>query len=432
MTRPTLLFLTHRVPHPPNRGDRIRTFHFLRHLAARADVYLAAFVDEPVDPETQSVLKQLCADVAYVPVDPIRRWARAGWSLLTDGTISVGAFRSPGMRRVLHRWSQEVRFDATLSSSSALTWYQQLPGLRDVPAFVDLIDVDSQKWTEYAAASRGWKSVVFGIEGRRLRQLESSLADWMRGIAVVSEPEANIYRSFRSTELIRAIPNGVDVNYFQPQFPKTAETVAHEHGCVFVGVLDYKPNVDGICWFAREVWPAVRAKCPDQVLRIVGRSPAPAVLELNLQPGIEVVGPVPDVRPYLNQAAVAVVPLQIARGVQNKVLEALAIGKAVVASPEPLVGLDVVDGTHLLRAERPEDWVRHLVRLFNDPDLRADMGLAGHAYAIANHRWDQCLASLTDFLGLSQARSEGRVTVETPGTGSGRAKGAAQTEGAAT
>ncbi len=406
MTRPKLLFLTHRVPHPPNRGDRIRTFHFLRHLAQHADVWLAAMADEPVEKESLRVLNHLCQDVALIPVQPRLRWVRAGVSFLSGRAISAGAFASPQLTQVLKQWGRSVEFTATLSSSSVMATYQQLPELRDAPAYVDLIDVDSQKWADYATASRGWKKFVYGCEARRLRQVESDLADWARGIAVVSEPEANIYRAFRQTDLIRAIPNGVDVDYFQPM-PSSQP----QNGCVFVGVLDYKPNVDGICWFAREVWPHVQRQRPDQRLRIVGRSPAPAVQALTEIAGVDVVGTVPDVRPYLSQAAVAVVPLHIARGVQNKVLEALAMGKPVVASPEPIVGLDVVEGTHLFSATEPGEWINTLIRLLDDAELRRDVGAAGQAYVTANHRWDQCLASLSSFLNLTSAKP-GQVALE--------------------
>lgn len=407
MAKPSVLFLTHRVPYPPNRGDRIRTFHFLRHLATQAEVWLASFADEPVADSTWKMLRSICHRVAIVPVDKRMRWVRAGLSVLGGGTISGGAFASPRFRDFVSEWSQQTKFAATLSSSSALVQYQRMEALSDVPAYVDLIDVDSQKWDDYAAASRGWKKFVYGLEGRRLRSVESGLADWAAGITVVSEAEANIYRSFRQTPLIRAIPNGVDLDYFQPS-SHCPGGLPETNGCVFVGVLDYKPNVDGICWFAREVWPHVVAVCPNQKLRIVGREPVAAVRELAAIPGVEVVGTVPDVRPYLTQASVAVVPLHIARGVQNKVLEALAMAKPVVASPEPLVGLDVQDGINVFRAESREQWVSVLVRLFEDAALRRDVGIAGQAYVTANHRWDQCLGSLTEFLGLKSDSSDMR------------------------
>jgi hypothetical protein len=190
-------------------------------------------------------------------------------------------------------------------------------------------------------------------------------------------------------------------DYFTPEagspdgkIPKASS----QRGCVFVGALDYKPNIDGIIWFARNVWPQIHRQHPDQTLSIVGREPVADVRKLAGIPGVDVVGTVPDVRPYLSQAAVAVVPLRIARGVQNKVLEALA--KAVVASPDPLVGLRVEDGVQIFKAVEAEQWVSCVSRLLDDAQLRHDVGVAGQAYVTAHHRWEQCLEPLMRFLHL--------------------------------
>lgn len=404
MRKPALLYLTHRVPYPPDRGDRIRTFHILQHLASRTDVWLACLADEPVSDRTRDVLNQLCVRVGIVPVERCRRWCRAAGSLLRGDTISVGAFESPSLTETLRRWNDEADFEAAFCSSSALAPYvQQLQG-EQIRRYVDLIDVDSEKWIEYASTSRFPKNVLFGVEGRRLRKLEASLSDWCDGLTVVSEPEAALYRNVRADGPIQAISNGVDVDYFTPQIDRDAE-----RGCVFVGVLDYKPNVDGILRFVHEVWPAVRARRPDAELSIVGREPVAAVRELAQQQGITVPGTVPDIRPWLNQAAVAVVPLDIARGVQNKVLEALAMARAVVASPPPLVGLNVENGVHLFRAADHDQWVSSIVRLLDDASLRHDIGLAGQAYVTSRHRWDQCLSPLMSFLGFSTAPEPGCV-----------------------
>jgi len=391
-----VLLLTHRVPHPPNRGDRIRTYHILRHLAASCDVSLGCLADEPVSRESLQELNRLCRDVCIVPVQPRLRWIRAGWSFMTGGTVSVGAFRNPNLLNVVRSWSRESRFDAALCSSSALAQYFQVDELRTTPRFVDLIDVDSEKWHEYAAASSGPRRWLFQTEATRLRNLETQLADWTRGIAVVSEPEARLYRSFCPHGPVEAISNGVDVDYFQP-----APSGSPASGCVFVGALDYRPNIDGICWFAREIWPEVHRRFPDQTLNIVGREPVPEVRALEQISGVFVPGTVPDVRPWLNSAAVAVAPLRIARGVQNKVLEALAMGRAVVASPDPLVGLSVRDGLHLLKASSRDQWIEQISRLLGDSSLRDELGQAGQAWVTAHHRWEQCLEPLLPFLGLA-------------------------------
>lgn len=394
---------------PPNRGDRIRTCNFLRHIAKRADVWLACLADEPVSDDTWQELQSICRRVAIVPVEPRLRWIRAGMSFVTGNTISEGAFSSPRLKRIVTEWSSQAAFDSALCSSSALAPYLQNPNLEQTPRHVDLIDVDSEKWSDYAKASGVVKRRIFELEGQRLRKLESGIADWASGITVVSEPEAALYRAFRPDGPIEPIANGVDVDYFTPEAGSPDGKVpkaSSQRGCVFVGALDYKPNIDGIIWFTRNVWPQIHRQHPDQTLSIVGREPVADVKKLAGIPGVDVVGTVPDVRPYLSQAAVAVVPLRIARGVQNKVLEALAMAKAVVASPDPLVGLRVEDGVQIFKAVKAEQWVSCVTRLLNDAQLRHDVGVAGQAYVTAHHRWEQCLEPLMRFLHL-----ENRETV---------------------
>lgn len=379
----------------------------LRYLSQRADVSLACLADEPVSEETHRELNRLCARVGIVPVEKRLRWVRAGLSLLRGRTISEGAFQSPMLRRLLSQWGNELGFDVTLSSSSALAPYQQLPELKSAAAFVDLIDVDSQKWLDYSASTRGPKSWLYQLEGSRMRSLEQSIAEWARGLMVVSEAEADIFRSFCPNGPIHAIANGVDVDYFQPKTVEcrassvegnvelsTLDSQLSTHACVFVGALDYKPNIDGAIWFCRNVWPSIRQQRPTAVIKLVGREPTAEVRALAEIDGVEVVGTVPDVRPYLSAAAVVVVPLHIARGVQNKVLEAMAMGKAIVASPEPIVGLQAEPGTHLLRAATTDEWVAQVRQLLEDADLRNELGTAALAYVTAYHRWEQCLEPL--------------------------------------
>ena len=375
---------------PPNRGDRIRTCNFLRHIAKHADVWLGCLADDPVSGEIRQSLREICHRVAIVPVEPRLRWLRAGMSFLTGKTISEGAFSSPRLKRIVAEWAAQTSFDSALCSSSALAPYLTISKLNQTPRHVDLIDVDSQKWFDYAKASGVINRHIFHLEGHRLRQLESGISTWASGITVVSEPEAELYRAFRPDALIEPIPNGVDVDYFTPEAGSAdgmLPAASSQSGCVFVGALDYRPNIDGIIWFARNVWPQIHRQHPDQTLSIVGREPVAGVLKLAELSGVDVVGTVPDVRPYLSRASVVVVPLRIARGVQNKVLEALAMAKAVVASPDPLVGLRVEDGMQLFKAVEVEQWVNRVTRLLGDAQLRHDVGVAGQAYVTVHHRW---------------------------------------------
>ena len=207
--------------------------------------------------------------------------------------------------------------------------------------------------TPRPARDRGPGSIVWKDAG--CANSNKTLPSWVLGVTLVSEAEVEIYRRFAAPGLVEAVPNGVDLNYFRP----TADS--DEPACAFVGALDYRPNVDAACWFAEEVWGEIRQQRPDAQLWLVGRRPVAAVRRLAEMPGIQVVGQVPDVRPYLAQAAVAVVPLRLARGIQNKVLEAMAMGKATVASPAALAGLRrIKPGTHLLSAATPAEWTARL------------------------------------------------------------------------
>ena len=387
---PRVLYLTHRVPFPPDKGDRIRTYHLLRQLAARGRVWLGCLADEPVPPATLTALGGLCERVAAVPVRG--RWVKAVWSFAAGASLSEGLFASRELTRVIRAWAAEGAFDAVVASSSALVPYLRDPALAAIPAVVDLIDVDSQKWLDFAAATRPPKRWLYRLEAARVRKAEKAVADRARAASVVSRAEADVYDSFTHAGAATVATNGVDLEYFasgpQEISPRTDEAV------VFVGALDYLPNEDAAVWFARAVWPAIRAQFPAAEFRIVGRNPTPAVRALATIPGVNVVGPVPDVRPFVASAAVVVAPLRLARGVQNKVLEALSMAKAVVAAPPALAALGAEPGVHLLEASTPAEWVAAVCGLLADPPRRQQLGAAGRQYVEQHHHWERCLQPL--------------------------------------
>jgi sugar transferase (PEP-CTERM/EpsH1 system associated) len=393
--RPEILYVAHRVPYPPDKGDRIRTYQILRWLASRATVHLACLADEAVDPAASAALGRLAERVAIVPIGARSRWTGALGSLLCGRTATEGAFASRALSALLETWGREKQFTVAIGSASSVAPYLRLPSLRATPAVIDLMDVDSQKWFDYAASS-GWpRSWLYLLEGRRLRRMEQELCTWSAGLVLSSTAEETLFRETVGDGPVHAVNNGVDLDYFH------ALDASSEPRCVFVGALDYRPNVDAACWFCREVWPLVRQRRSDATVALVGRRPAPAVCELADIPGVEVVGAVPDVRPAMSRASVVVAPLRIARGVQNKVLEGLAVAKSVVASPAALCGVKARPGEHLLAASTPAEWVAAICRLFESPDLRASLGVAGRNYVEANHRWERCLEPLGPLLTLS-------------------------------
>jgi sugar transferase (PEP-CTERM/EpsH1 system associated) len=393
--RKNILFLTHRAPYPPNRGDRIRSYHILRYLAKDYRVYLGSLIDEPVSQLGQEVLNQLTLKRALVPVSPRLRWANAAWSFTCGNSATEGLFASRRLRERVRSWAQRVEFHAVIAFCSSMVQFAAVPELVHVPLIVDLVDVDSQKWLDYAAASGGYKKWLYELEAARVRRLECSLPSRVKAITLVSEAEADIYRDFCRNNKSHAVPNGVDLSYFCPHFPVEAP---RPNQCVFVGVLDYRPNIDGLCWFCEQVWPDVLRHKPDAVLAIVGRNPAPAVRRLGSQPGVRLVGEVGDVRPFVAESRFSVAPLRIARGVQNKLLESMAMGKPVLATPQALEGLRVDSGSDVLVAGTPQDFAQAACDLYRDEKLCRRLADRGREYVCTHHNWEKCLLPFTHLL----------------------------------
>lgn len=390
-SEPNYLMLVHRFPYPPNRGDRIRSYHLLKHLASRGKVHLATFADEPVAPESLEVLRSLCANVFVEPLGA-SRWLRAGLNLALGKSATEGLFQSSRLGHTVQRWAASVRFDAVVVFCSSMVQYLH-NGLRGIPTIVDLVDVDSQKFFDYAARSRVPKRWLYKLEGSRLRAVERNVSRRAKALTLVSEAEAGLYRSICPNSCTYAVGNGVDSDYFAPR-----QAVSRKAHCVFVGVMDYPPNIEAVIWFCRNVWPLVRAAYPDATFTIVGRNPVPQVRSLSSLSGVEVVPSVPDVRPYLAAASAVVVPLKIARGVQNKVLEAMAMAKPVIVSPQAREGLEAEPGIHLLEAETQQEWVHSLDRVFSDTAFANQLGQAGFDYVQDKHLWPVCLATFDRLL----------------------------------
>jgi sugar transferase (PEP-CTERM/EpsH1 system associated) len=394
-TRADILFVTHRLPFPPDKGDRIRTYHLLRFLSEFANVHLAALADESPAREARPTLDALCARVEIVRLRRFHK-LRGLRSLPLGGSISEGAFRSRKLAEVIKKWAAETRFAGAIASASSVAHYLKSPKLDQARRVVDIVDVDSQKWLDYAAFSRPPMSWIYAVEGRRLRKLERRICQWASSVTLVSEGEAAMLRELTGAGNIHPVTNGVDLNYYSPAAPGA------ESGCVFVGALDYFPNIEGISWFARVVWPNVRLKHPEARLTIVGRRPVAAVRDLRSIPGVDVVGQVPDVRPYVASAAVVVAPLRIARGLQNKVLEAMSMAKPVVASPAAIAGFGHREYLPAWAVNETTEWVTALTWLLDNKAECHRLGQLGRSFAETYHNWSDCLAPFVDLLGIAQ------------------------------
>lgn len=397
MGRPRLLFLAHRIPYPPDKGEKIRAWHMLEHLAREWAVDLGCLVDDQADVQHLSVLRDCCVEVHAAPVTRNGRIARTLFGTRPGQPLSLAWFHEPGLARWVRSCLHARRYDAVLVYSSAMaTYVPPQPGgpLR----ILDMVDVDSEKWRAYAASVGGPKRLVWAREARTLLAFERRAAAQFDRTLLVSAQEAQTLATLapEAASRIDWVENGVDVARFDPKCDWPDPYGAGSPAIVFTGTMDYRPNVEAVSFFATEVMPRLASTSPAPHFHVVGANPSLAVRALAELPRVHVTGSVPDIRPYLAHAATAVAPLRIARGIQNKVLEAMAMARPVVASREAHEGVRAVAGRDLLVADGAEAMAAAVTRVLagDTPDL----GAAARAAVLAGHDWKATLARLDDIL----------------------------------
>lgn len=362
-----ILYLAHRIPYPPNKGDKIRSYHVLRYLAERYQVYLGAFVDDPRDWRYAETLQRWCRQCRLLPLNPRRARLRSLRGLVTGAPLTLPYYRDARMADWVRRCVTEQGIETAFVFSSSMAQYldaDEFAGLRRV---IDFVDVDSDKWEQYGRAQRWPMSWVYRREGRRLDRYERRIARRFDASMFVSAEEAELFAERVPAECrVGHYDNGVDWAYFTPRPESDSPYEAGARVLVFTGAMDYWANADAVSWFASDIFPAVRERVPDAVFAIVGARPTEAVRRLERQPGVRVTGAVEDIRPYLEHAHAAVAPLRIARGVQNKVLEAMAMARPVIASPQALDGIDYAAGEDLYRAETDAEFVTAAVEQLSE------------------------------------------------------------------
>ena len=408
-----LLYLVHRIPYPPNKGDKIRSYHMLKYLSARCRVHLGCFIDDASDREHLARLNTLCASSCVVALDPFTARLRSLRGLFSATPMSLHYYRNATLQHWVRQQLDSGKIGHALVFSGPMAQYLHPlpaslsappPGCSDLRRVIDFVDVDSEKWQQYGATKRGPLAQLYRREARHLLAYESAVAQKFDAATFVSRAEAALFqrRAPQVTQPVDFFSNGVDAEFFSPlrlylnPYPDGSRVL------VFTGAMDYWPNVDAVAWFATQVLAPLRARFPRLLFYIVGSRPAAAVKALARLPGVNVTGAVPDIRPYLAHAALAVAPLRIARGIQNKVLEAMAMAKTVLASPQALEGISALPGPELLLAESAQQFIAQLTRLLTEKPDRA-IGTAARRRVLQDYSWDKNLARLGALLGLPEA-----------------------------
>lgn len=394
-----LLFLAHRMPYPPEKGDKIRSWHILRHLAERHRVHLGCFYDDPADTRHVAELQKHCASVACLPIHPLLRRIKSLAALRDGEAMSIAYFRDPRLTRWIAETFERWRPSQAFVFCSAMAPY--LEGYRFAASVIDMVDVDSEKWHQYAD-TRAWPMrAIYRREAQKLRGVEIAAARRFDYTLFASAPEASLFlkRSGRSTSRVLPMRNGVDYDFFAPAHAGRNPYPAGRKAIAFTGAMDYWPNVEAARWFVAEVMTSLRHRFPAFDFWIVGAHPARSLRAL-ARNDVHVTGRVEDIRPYIAHADAVVAPLQIARGIQNKVLEAMAMAKPVIATPAALEGLDLRVGDEVLAASNPQQFACAIAKLFGGE--MAALGERARARIVADYGWPASLHVLDALLAEPQ------------------------------
>ena len=396
-----ILFVCHRLPFPPNRGGKIRPFHMIQHLGRKHSVTVASLAHTQQELEQGAGLKGFCAAVLAEVLPTSVRWMQAAAALPSSTPSSLAYFRSARLQRRVQQAWQQARFDVVMIHCAFAAQY--VLGLRGGFRILDFGDLDSAKWFDYSEHRALPLSLGYRTEARKLRRYEKELAEQFDRCTVTTPGELEEFKTLQVAVPCQVIPNGVDASYFHPGSRKHTDSSL----IAFLGRMDYFPNVDGVAYFARAIFPIIRRSLPQAELRIIGSNPTRAVRALARVPGVTVTGEVPDVRPLLGDAAVGVAPLRIARGTQNKILQFMAMGIPVVATPQAARGIQAVPGRDLLVAGEPEAFAHHVIELIRNAKLREGLAEAGRRQVETAHAWPLSMKILDSILEGAGAAMDG-------------------------
>ncbi len=336
-----LLFLVHRIPYPPNKGDKIRAFHFLKALSFKYNVYLGAFVDDSNDWQYVEDLELYCEETCLLGLDPSAGKIKSLLGFLTNKALSLPYYKQNKFQQWVNKTIQKQNINKVLIFSSVMAQYVSRG--HNVELIADFVDVDSNKWLQYSMKRKWPLSWVYKREAEKLFQFERTIASKAKATIFVSEKEADFFKSLvpETTSNICYVNNGVDTDFFSPEHEGKSPYITEDDVIVFTGAMDYWANIDAVKWFAEQVFPKILLQHKNSKFYIVGSNPDKEVLSLAAKEGVFTTGRVDDIRPYIAHAKLVVAPVRIARGIQNKVLEAMAMEKQVFCTSAAIEGISV-------------------------------------------------------------------------------------------
>ena len=399
-----ILFLCHRIPYPPNKGDKIRSFNEVKYLSKKHKIYLAFLIDDEKDLPYVNELKKYCETIDYDFIRPGWQKIKSLPYLLSRKPFTVPYFYSKKLQKAVDYRLSTVKFDAVFAFSSPMAEYVFKSKIFPLPdgergrvrggypkLIIDFVDVDSDKWRMYAEYSKFPKTLIYKNEWKSLMAYEKKIGKAFDISIFVSDAEVKLFKSFAPDVNAISIPNGVDLSYFSNTTNKTIRSNEQKgFNILFTGAMDYFPNEDGVLYFYYKIWPIIKDKLPQARFYIVGNNQSRRVKNIaKRDKDIIVTGYVSDVRDYFSITDIFIAPLRVARGIQNKVLEALAAGLPVVATPQAVQGITIKpqdEGEYLFIEDSAFNFSDRIIQLAGEP-LNGNTFQRSQSFLMQNHDW---------------------------------------------
>lgn len=399
--KPSLLFLCHRIPYPPNKGDKIRSYHLLKYLSQHYQVYLGTFIDDPEDWQYQPLVADMCTDSCFVKLDPRTAKLKSMLGFITNEALSLPYYKNKALGHWVKAITAQHHIEKLVVYSSVMAQYVMTPKVDFINTVIDFVDIDSDKWQQYSTRKKWPLNWVYSREAKKLLGVEQKIADKFDSSLFVSSAEAEMFKQLcpQSEQKVSFYNNGVDTEYFSPDIEVDNPYQSTEQVLVFTGAMDYWPNVDAVTWFAKKVFPGLKQRNSALKFYIVGSNPMDEVQRLDNDDGIVVTGRVTDVRPYLKHAIAAVAPMRIARGIQNKVLEAMAMARPVIVTGQALEGILAKHGEEVLLGS-DELMLQKLVQQVVDGEYM-DIGTRARDKVMNDFSWEENLPIVRTHLELA-------------------------------
>lgn len=403
-----ILYIAHRIPYPPNKGDKIRTFNEIKHLSASHEIHLVCLADNPEDMKYETNLGKYSKKVKVISLNTKLAKIKSLLALVSSKPLSVSYFYSRLLQKTINSWVSSTQYDAVICFCSTMAEYvfrssALNPSLNsNGPVLtLDFCDIDSEKWGQYAKRSRFPMNLIYKIEKKRLFKYEKYINNNFHHSVVVSQREKDLFLElYPSAKTITAIPNGVDYEYFSSsaRFEFINPKLDHSDPVlVFTGAMDYYANIEGVTWFCFEILPGIKKEFPKTQFFIVGSNPVPKVKELENIEGVTVTGFVDDIRPYYQFADICIVSLRIAAGIQNKVLEAMSMGKPVITTAKALEGINAIANEHILVEDEPQNFSNAVILLLKNLEQKKTLGTKARLFVKESYNWEtnmNCFESL--------------------------------------